>query len=174
MDYFDSILVPHERLGVLIGEAGKTRKLIEAKTGIKMEVDSESGEVRVKRTDETAAAALKALDIIRAIARGFSPEHALELLREDIYLKVIDLEELVRNERSVARQRARLIGTEGKARRMLEERTGARISIYGNTVAIIGDAESVDVASEAVAKIATGMPHGNVYREIQRRQSGWA
>jgi ribosomal RNA assembly protein len=174
MDYFDSILVPHERLGVLIGERGTTRKLIEAKTGIKMEVDSESGEVRVKRTDETAAAALKALDIIKAIARGFSPEHALDLLRDDIFLKVIDLEEVVRNERGVARQRARLIGTEGKARRMLEERTGARISIYGNTVAIIGDAEAVDMASEAVVKIASGTPHGDVYREIQRRQSGWA
>jgi len=170
MEYEETILVPHERLGVLIGENGTTKKLIEERTGLELQIDSKTGEVTVERTDETASMAMKAEDIVMAIARGFSAERAMELLSDDIYLKVIHLPELVRNEKDLARQRARLIGTKGKARHMLEEYTGTHISIYGKTVAIIGDAESTELAAEAVVKLVGGTPHGDVYREIQRRQ----
>ncbi len=173
MDYIESILVPHERLGALIGEDGKTKKIIEERTGLKIHIDSKNGEVTIKRTDETALMALAAIDIVKAIARGFSPEHAMELMSEDIYLKIINLNDVVRNEKSLPRQRARLIGTKGKARRTLEEYTGTHISIYGKTVSVIGNAESVELASDAIVKIAGGTPHGDVYKEIQRKQSGW-
>lgn len=170
MDYEEIVLVPHERLGALIGESGKTKKLIEDKTGLELLINSKSGEVKIERNDENAVMALKTVDIVKAIARGFSPEHALDLLADDIYLRIIHLPELVRNEKDLGRQRARLIGTKGKARRMLEEYTGTRISIYGKTVGIIGDAEAMEMASEAVIKLVTGTPHGDVYREIQRKQ----
>ncbi len=170
MDYEEIILVPHERLGVLIGEKGKTKKLIEERTGLELKIDSKSGEVTIERTEKNAAMALKAMNIVQAIARGFSAERAMELLRDDIYLRIIHLPELVRNEKDLARQRARLIGTKGKARHMLEEYTGAYISIYGKTVAIIGDVESAELAAEAVVKLASGTPHGDVYKEIQRKQ----
>lgn len=170
MKYEENVLVPHERLGVLIGENGTTKKLIEERTGLELQIDSKTGGVTIERTDENAAMALKAIDIVTAIARGFSSEHAMELLSDDIYLKVIHLLEIARNEKDLVRQRARLIGTKGKARHMLEEYTGTRISIYGKTVAIIGDAESVELAAEAIVKLVSGTPHGDVYREIQRRQ----
>ena len=170
MKYEEIILVPHERLGVLIGEKGTTKKQIEERTGLELKINSETGEVKVERTDENASMALKAVDIVTAIARGFSAERAMELISDDIYLRIIRLADIVRNEKDLARQRARLIGTKGKARHMLEDYTGTHISIYGKTVAIIGDAESAELAAEAVVKLASGTPHGDVYREIQRRQ----
>ena len=170
MEYEEIILVPHERLGVLIGEDGKTKQMIEDRMGFKLEINSKTGEVLVKRGEDDAGMALKAVDIVKAIARGFSPEHALALLAEDIYLRIVELEDLVRNDKDLIRQRARLIGSGGKARKMLEEYTGAHISIYGKTVAIIGTAEDVALAAEAVAKLATGTPHGDVYKEIKKRQ----
>jgi len=174
MDYVETVLVPQERLGVLIGEHGKTKKLIEERTGLNLEIDSKTGEVKIKRTDENAAAALRATDVVKALARGFSPEQSLELLSDDIYLRIVELQDIVRNDKDLIRQRARLIGTKGKARHMLEEYTGTHIVIYGKTVAIIGDAESVELAADAVVKIAGGTPHGDVYKGIQKRQSGWA
>ena len=170
MNYEEVVLVPHERLGVVIGEKGITKKMIEDRSGLELQINSKTGEVKIERNDENASIALKTIDIIVAIARGFSAEQAINLLNDDIYLKVIHLPEIVRNEKDLARQRARLIGTKGKARHMLEEYTGTHISIYGKTVAIIGDAEAVELAAEAVVKLAGGTPHGDVYKEIQKRQ----
>ncbi|MCK4327461.1 MAG: RNA-processing protein [Candidatus Diapherotrites archaeon] len=173
MDYEEIVLVPQERLGALIGEQGKTKKLIEERTGLNLEIDSKTGEVRIKRTDENASMALKAVDVVKAIALGFPLGDALELLSDDIYLREVELRDLVRNDKDLLRQRARLIGTKGKARHMLEEYTGTHISIQGKTVAIIGDAMAVELAAESVAKIATGTPHGDVYKDIQKKQGGW-
>ncbi|MFC2175162.1 KH domain-containing protein [archaeon] len=170
MNYEEIVLVPQERLGALIGERGKIKRLIEERTGLKIEINSDSGEVRIKRTDENASMALKAIDVVKAIAFGFSPTQALELLSDDIYLREVDLKGVVRNEKDLLRQRARLIGTKGKARHMLEEYTGTHIQIQRKTVAIIGDVMAVELAAESVGKIASGTPHGDVYKDIQRRQ----
>ena len=170
MDFEESVLVPQERLGALIGEHGKTKRLIEKRTSLKLQIDSKTGVVKIKRTDENASVALKAVDVVKAVAHGFPPQEALELLSDDIYFREVDLQGLVRNDKDLARQKARLIGTKGKARHMLEEYTGTHIRIQGKTVAIIGDAESTELAAEAVGKVATGTPHGDVYKDIQRRQ----
>ena len=170
MDYFEIVLVPQERLGALIGERGKTKRLIEERTGLKIEIDSKTGEVKIKRTGENAGMALKARDTVQAIAHGFPPEEALELLSDDVYFREVDLQGLVRNDRDLVRQRARLIGTKGKARHMLEEYTGTHIRVESKTVSIIGGAQEVELAAEAIGKLATGTPHGDVYKDIQRRQ----
>lgn len=170
MDYEDVILVPHERLGALIGDNGKTKRLIEERTGIRLEIDSKSGEVKIVRNEKNASEALNAMEIVKAIARGFSPEHAMALISDDVYLQVIDLEAITRNDKDLERQKARIIGEGGKARRMLEEATGAKICVYGKTVAIIGDAGAAELAAEAITALAGGTPHGDVYKAMRKRQ----
>ena len=69
--------IPQERIGVLIGPGGGTKRRLEGDTGVKILIDSESGEVTI---DESAAKdkfmAVKARDIVTAIGRGFSDERA--------------------------------------------------------------------------------------------------
>ncbi len=49
--------------------------------------------------------------------------------------------------------------------------SGADISVYGKTVAIIGNPIQVEVAKTAVEKLARGgSPHGVVYRYLERRK----
>ncbi|MCD4740069.1 KH domain-containing protein [archaeon] len=174
MDYEEYLFVPKERIGVLIGEKGRTRQAIEKKTGVKIEIDSETGEVNLERSEKTdALKALQAREVIKAIARGFSPERALKLLQDDYYLKVIDLEEYIGSERALARQKARLIGTDGKARRFLEKTTNTEISVYGKSVAIIGDLKEVELAAEAITRLVSGSPHGKVYKFIGKKREKW-
>ena len=45
----DFLVVPHERIGVIIGIKGKTKREIEKKTETKLEIDSKEGEVEVIR-----------------------------------------------------------------------------------------------------------------------------
>jgi len=171
MSYF-AVNIPRERIGVLIGPKGSVKKRIEEVLGVRLIVDSQSGNVRVelaKPPEEGGdpVALFKARDIVEAIGRGFSPERAFRLFDEDAILSVIDITDYVKPSRNnLIRVRARLIGREGKTRRIIEETTHTYVSIYGDTVSIIGDEEDVRAAEEAVISIIKGAPHAAIYKRL--------
>jgi ribosomal RNA assembly protein len=113
-----------------------------------------------------------AVRIIEAIGRGFSPQRARRLLEEGVAFEVIDLRDFAgRSANSLDRIRGRVIGLKGKSRRVIEELTQCYLSVYGRTVAIIGDASEVQLASEAVRKLASGSQHKTVYNELQKART---
>ncbi|MEZ0394029.1 MAG: KH domain-containing protein [Desulfurococcaceae archaeon] len=164
--------VPLERIGVLIGKDGAVKKEIEDRTGTKLSVDSTTGSVVIEPARPTTNAddVLRARDVVRAIALGFSPDRAFRLLDEDQVLVVIDLKEYVGDKPNhIERIIGRIIGEEGKTRRIVEEVTGTYVSVHGTTVAIIGDYESSDIAKNAVELLINGKPHAVVYRYLEDR-----
>ncbi len=168
---FFIVNIPHERIGVLIGQKGIVKKTIEERLNVKLEIDSSSGSVKIdlaKPVNEGGdpLALFKARDIIEAIGRGFSPERAFRLFSENAMLSIINIDDYVKRTRNnIVRVKARLIGQEGKTRRIIEETTNTYISIYGDTVAIIGESEEdVKAAEEAVISIINGAPHSSVYK----------
>jgi ribosomal RNA assembly protein len=168
------VRIPRERIAVLIGRKGKTKKEIEERTGTKIEVDSETGEVFITSTKETKdpLAVWKARDVVLAIGRGFSPERAFRLFNEGEILEVVNLTDIVvgNEKNALPRIRGRIIGRKGRTREIIEEMSGADVSVYGKTVAIIGNPIQVEVARTAVEKLAKGSPHGVVYRYLERRK----
>lgn len=161
--------IPMKRVGVLIGEKGETKKRLEDVTGVKISVDSENGEVTIDMEHaEDPSNALKVQDIVKAIGRGFSEERAFRLLGDEIFLKLFDIRDFAgKNPKRVRQVRARLIGTGGKTRRLVEELTGVDVSIYGNTVALIGDIVQLGVAEKAVEMLLEGSKHAAVYRYLE-------
>lgn len=169
-----SIRLPMERVGVLVGKDGKVKSEIERRCGVLLEIDGETGEARVSYSLEKLEESnpFKALDIVTAIARGFSPERAFSLLEDDKILTTMDLREYAgKSENAMNRIRSRLIGTDGKARRLIEQLTDTLISIYGHTVGIIGDSENSKVAYEALTKLASGGTHKSTYDMLQKYRS---
>jgi ribosomal RNA assembly protein len=167
------VRIPKDRIAVVIGEKGRTRKLIERRSKLSMEVDSENNEVAIH--DEKASAdplmVMKAQDIVKAIGRGFSPDHAMRLFSDDIYFELIDIHEFVGKQKNhVRRVSARLIGAEGKTRRVVEDQTGCDIAIHGHTVGIIGPIESLHDAKQAVEMLLRGSEHASVYRFLERKR----
>jgi len=163
--------LPMERMGVAIGPGGTVKQEIERRTGTTLNFDSETGEVRIELAGGDPTGTLRARDALNAIGRGFSAERALRLLEEDIYLEVIDITDYVgRSEKALVRFKGRLIGEAGKARRIMEESTGAWLSVYGKTVALIGTPEQLAVAREAVIKLLEGAPHSAVYGFLERKR----
>jgi len=157
------ILIPKSRIGVIIGKKGETKKLIENELNVRLEIDSHSGEVTIYTTQENADMLVKAQDVIKAIGRGFSPEKALLLKNDEYTLSIIDLTRYAKNKNALERIRGRIIGKKGKSRLLIEEITGTRISVFGKTVAIIGEWDKVGLAEEAIRKIAEGAPHARVF-----------
>jgi ribosomal RNA assembly protein len=166
MDFEDSILIPKARIAVLIGKKGTTKRKIEKTAGVKLLVDSSEGLVTICGRDALSVALAK--DVVQAIARGFNPELAMELFKEGFVLDVISISDYVRGKSGFQRIRGVLIGTKGKARRVLEQHTGTNISIYGKTVAIIGKAEDVIVAHKAIEMFLMGASHASVYKFLER------
>lgn len=168
------VKIPKDRAGALIGPDGTVKRQIEKSCMVKLKIDSDSGDVTVIPTEEGAKeglVGLNARDIVKAIARGFSPERAMRLVSEDVYLEVIDIRDFAGKERKhVSRVRARLIGTDGKTRNTIEEFSEAEMSIYGNTVAIIGDILSMDAAKRAVEMLLEGSEHSAVYRFLENKR----
>ncbi|MCS7142376.1 MAG: KH domain-containing protein [Aigarchaeota archaeon] len=167
---FFVVNVPPDRLPVLIGQNGEVKRRIEALLGVRIELKSDQtvAEVRLSRPVSEGGdpvALLKGRDVLTAIATGFSPERALRLAKENEVLSLIDLSEFLgRNPNNLARVKARIIGTSGRTRRIIEETTSTYISVYSDKVAIIGAPEDVKAADEAVRMLVRGSPHSAVYR----------
>jgi ribosomal RNA assembly protein len=169
------VRIPKERVGVLVGPDGKVKQHIEEKLSVELQIDSESGGVtavlNAKANDPSLL--FKAKDIVTAIGRGFSPEHAFRLIRdEDIIFDMIDLRETFgRSESDIKRVKGRIIGMNGKTRRLIEELTDADVVVYGHTIGLIGTFEQVNAARSAVQMLIDGSQHHTVYKFLQKRRS---
>lgn len=177
---FFVVNLPPDRLPVLIGQNGEVKKKIEEALGVKIVVKNEELVAQVSLARPVGeggdpVALLKARDVITAIACGFSPERAMRLIREGEMLSVIDLTEFLGKDPSnLTRVKARIIGTNGKTRKIIEETTSTYVTVYSDKVAIIGSTEDVRAAEEAVLMLVRGSPHSSVYKFLdnyaQRRK----
>jgi ribosomal RNA assembly protein len=166
--------IPKERVGILIGPDGRTKQYIEDKLGVKLEIDTE-GSVTITLTEKAPdpSVLLKAKDVVTAIGRGFTPQTTFRLIRneDDIY-DMIDLRLIFgRSESDIKRIKGRIIGTEGKTRKLIEELTEADVVVYGHTVGIIGSFEEADAARNAVQMIIDGCEHHTVYNYLQKKRT---
>lgn len=168
--------VPGERIAVLIGKNGETKKHIESKRNIHLEINSEEGDVVIQGEDSVAV--FETVPVIKAIARGFNPEIAELLFNEEYAFELITISDFSgKSQKKMLRLRGRVIGQDGKARKMIETMTETYISVYGKTIGIIGKIEHVAMSRQAVEMLLEGAPHGNVYkwledkkREVLRRE----
>jgi len=164
------IHIPKDRVGVLIGKDGETKKTIERISQMHLEIDSEEGDVAFNEQEaKDPLIPLKVEDVIRAIGRGFSSEDAFRLFGEDTELFIFDIYDYVgKTENHLIRVKSRVIGREGKTRRVIEGLTGGILAIYGHTVAVIADFESMDIAKKAIDMLLSGSEHPTVYRYLER------
>jgi ribosomal RNA assembly protein len=169
------VRIPKERVGVLVGSDGKVKQRIEEKFMVELQIESESGGVTIVLSEGSNDPSLlfKAKDTVTAIGRGFSPEHAFRLLRdEDAIFDFIDLRAIFgRSESDIKRVKGRVIGANGKTRKLIEELTDASVVVYGHTIGFIGTFEQVDVARNAVQMLIDGSQHHTVYKYLQRKRS---
>ncbi|MEM4704844.1 MAG: KH domain-containing protein [Candidatus Bathyarchaeia archaeon] len=166
--------MPTERVGVLIGPDGTTKRHIEEKLSVNLQVDSGSGDVTITLSENATDPSLlfRAKEVVTAVGRGFSPERAFRLIRdEEAVLDLIDLRTIFgRSETDIKRVKGRRIGMNGKTRKIVEELTGTCIAVYGHTVSIIGTAEEAEIAREAIQMLIKGSMHGTVYRFLHRKR----
>lgn len=162
------VKIPKNRVAVVIGKKGVTKRKIEKQTSTSLKIDSELGLVIIKSEDSLKAYQTKS--IIEAIGRGFNPNIALMLLNESNILEVIQIQHFTgKSKKKIIRIISRIIGTRGKCRKIIEHITNTEISIFGKTVSIIGPSENVTIARQAIEDILAGAPHSPVYKILEER-----
>ena len=171
MSFQHTLKIPRERIGALIGKGGRVKQQIEKRCGVEIEIDSETGDAIISGSKPVEQMeAFRAVEVIIAISRGFSPERAYHLFDdEEVVFQQMDLHDYAgKSPNALERIKGIIIGEGGKARRMIEELSGTYISVYGHTVAFIGNYGEVKRATDAIAMLAKGSMHKSVYTMLQR------
>ena len=158
------------RIAVLIGKGGQTRKMLEEASGAKLDIDSRTGEVMAVWEEEPdPVVRMKMPDVILAIGRGLAPSRAVQLIRDDIFLRMYDIREwVVRQPNQTRRMRSRLIGRNGRIRSLIEEISNCEMAIHGSTVLMIGDQDGITLAAPAIEGILSGSEHSTVLHGLEQ------
>ena len=172
MSFQQIVKVPRDRIGVIIGKNGKVKGEIQDKCNVVIEIDSETGDATISSQPTkvfTEMEPFKAVEVVTAISKGFSPRRAYRLIEgEEDTFQLIDLRDYAgKSSNSMERIKGRIIGEEGKSRRTIEDLTGAYISVYGHTVGLIGKSDEIKIASDAVTMLSKGKSHKSVYNMLQ-------
>lgn len=157
----EQIRIPPERVGILVGKAGKVLKQLrkDTKTLIYLEGD-------IATIEGEALNVWNAKNVISAIIHGFTPGKALSILEGNVF-KVIDLSEYVPESR-LETIKSRIIGKNGRTRELLEQFTESSISIEDRNLAFICKEETVDSLQEALEMFISGISHRTVYSFLEK------
>lgn len=165
--------VPKDRIAVIIGAGGATSKAIREAAGCQtFRIDSDTGDIEVTWGDAGTYDPVKAMklpDVVKAIGRGMAPDAAVRLLDDDHFFELVDLRDYVGKRSNQQRRiRARIIGRQGKIRKLIEQLTGTQISIYNSTVVLVGEESGLYAARQAIEMLAGGAEHGSVIGFLER------
>ena len=170
---FEKLLrIPLDRVGVLIGKKGETKARIEEACAVTLSVDGQSGEVTVRSTSVEEGTRSGRQTSSRP-SRGGSRRRGRSSCSTQISaLEILDLRDYAgKSENNLERIKGRIIGLHGKSRRVIEELTKCDVSVYGKTVAIIGEPTELRLAKDAIEKLAAGSQHKSVYNMLQRART---
>ena len=162
----EEIFIPADRIAVLIGAKGDTRRRIETSGRVKLWIDAKTNLVRVIGDD--AYQVYLVAKVVKAVGRGFNPEKALSILEDGYDFELLDLRDFgAKEKKDLYRLRGRVIGERGATRKYIEKISGCEISIYGKTIAIVGPNEAINVVRLGLEMILNGARQGRAYAFIK-------
>lgn len=159
----DFVRIPEDRMKLLKADPRIQKKLTEmcdCKFNLAEDVEIDS---------DDSLKIFRAKEVLKAFGRGFYIDDALALLDESFYLEVIEIGSKLKDRITVLK--GRVIGKEGRTKKIIEKISQAKLSIYGKTISIIGRWDEVQVAKEAIDLILSGSMHSTVYRFLKEKQS---
>lgn len=166
--------VGKDRIAVIIGKNGETKREIEHKLAVKVDLDSQTGNCEItpllNDSNYNPLNILTAQRVINAINRGFNPTKALKLLEDAYDLEVFNLLSILgKSDKRIKRIKGRIIGRNGEMRRAIERYSECFLSVYGKTVSLIADYENLQIARKAVSMLINGMPHHTVLKFLENK-----
>ena len=143
----------------------QSKKVLEQSFKIKLSSKDHIITIHGKPEDEYLA-----FQAIEALNMGFSVGEALLLKNEDFILEKINIKAITKR-KNLAQVRARIIGTKGKAIRVIEDLSGCYIVVHDNSVGIMGFSEDVKKAAFAIKRLIAGSKHATVFSYLEEQKA---
>lgn len=156
------VYIPKERIKKLKAEK-ELMSAVEKRTRCKIKIDDED----IVEISGDAYGEFNAKSVLQAFGRGFEMETACKLCDDNYYFNSIDLEQIFGSEKRLQQVKARIIGEAGKTKRYIESVSMAKISVYGNTVSLIGTIEEITEAKAAIDTLIEGGTHKLAYIRME-------
>lgn len=149
----------------------KIPRIIKAKKKLekilKIKISNRGKEVFIEGSPENEYLAEKVID---AINLGFPINIALSIKEDNNLLEVLNIKDFTKR-KDLERIRARLIGKGGRTLKTLNQLTKCGFEVKENNIGIIGPAECIKNAQEAVISLIQGSKQGNVYSYLEKHPS---
>ena len=142
----------------------KGKKKLERELGVKITYKGTDVVIEGEPEDEYVAE-----KVIIALDYGFPFSTAMLIRGEDFMFEVINIKDHT-TRKDLERIRARIIGKKGATLKALCELTKCFFEIRDNQIGIIGYAEYIKNAEEAIISIIKGAKQSNVYTRLERNQ----
>lgn len=144
------------------GEVRRNLKELEEKLKVSIKIVGKKVIITGEAMDE-----YEAMIILDAINFGFSEKKALQLKDPDFQFRKISIKDFTRR-KNLEDVRGRLIGSEGKTKRTIENITDSELEIRNNSVGIICLADSMDDTVTAIKNLVRGSKQSNVYAYLEK------
>ncbi len=139
---------------------------VERRLGVKIESKGRGG-ITITSLRKDSVAEYNASRILEAFALGFELDIALQLEDVNYSLAKLNIKDLVRSTR-VSSAIGRIIGREGRTKRVIEELSECAIVVSDHTAAVIGRSENVETATSALMSLIRGSKQANIYRFLEK------
>ncbi|MDD5192977.1 MAG: hypothetical protein PHF67_00145 [Candidatus Nanoarchaeia archaeon] len=110
-----------------------------------------------------------ALKVLEAINLDFSVQRALLLKDENVILQVMHIKDITKR-KDLHVIKSRIIGTSGKTLKNLCHLTDCLVSLKDNEIGIIGEADFIEFAIQALTSLIKGSKQANVYARLEREK----
>ena len=147
-----------------IGKVISSKKKLESELKVKITNKGKNVFISGKPENEFIG-----LEVMEAIDLGFSAERALLLKNPDILFQIVNIKNITKKHNLEA-IRARIIGTNGRTLKTVNNLTNCFISLKDNQIGIIGDNEYIEEAVQAITSLVRGSKQGHVYGRLEREK----
>jgi len=142
----------------------KYQKKIEKALNIKISIKGRKIRTEGDNVDEYLAERF-----FEAVEAGFSVRISLLLADDNYVLEKLSIKNYTKRD-NLSLIRARLIGHHGETRELIEDLSDCFIKVHDNFVYILGRAEDIKKAQNAVIKIIQGSKQSSVYAYLEKQR----
>lgn len=146
----------------LVEEAKKEKAFLEKKLKVKITFNGKKVILEGNSLDE-----YEAKIVFEAIAFGYDSRTAVLLKDEEFAFRRMSIRDFTRR-KDLEVVKARVIGTQGRTKKTLENLADCKIIVRENEVGIIASAEEIEYVLTALSNLIRGSKQSNVYKFLER------